>query len=140
MLGPLKDSKGEFVIISRREAADSGRTFFYTGRPCKLGHMSPRYVTNGGCVACFRTKFKPRRNPWTGKLVPFSNPYLWTLASFSKEERLALRVYLQHCIFEFVRSQRKEFALTDRAEIEAAMLEIEERNAHLTVEDPRYTD
>lgn len=140
MLGPLKDSKGEFVAISRRDAADSGRTFFYTGRPCKLGHMSPRYVTNGGCVACFRTQFKPRRNPWTGKLVPFSNPHLWTLASFSKVQRLALRVYLQHCIFEFVRAQSKELDLTARAEIEAAMLEIEERNAHLTVDDPRYTD
>lgn len=139
-LPALLDERGQPVMISRRAAADAGRTFFYTGAPCKHGHVSLRYVTSGGCAACMKTNYKPRLNPWTSKLVPFTNPHLWTLASFSKTQRLALRVYVQHCIFEFIRAQSKELDLNARAEIEAAMLEIEERNARLTIEDPRYTD
>lgn len=27
---------------------------FFTGRACKYGHLSPRYVSTGGCVACTR--------------------------------------------------------------------------------------
>lgn len=139
-LTALVDSQGELVVISRREAADTGRLFFYTGKPCKHGHITVRYVTTGACRACLVSNYKPRLNPWTSKLTAFSNPHLWTLASFSKTQRLALRVYLQHCIFEFIRAQCKDLDLNARAEIEAAMLEIEERNTRITIEDPRYTD
>lgn len=136
----LRTIEGDLVVISRRQAADTGYTMFYTGKPCKHGHLSTRYVTTGGCSACLKSMYRPRMNPWTTKLMPYSNPHLWTLVDFSKTQRLALRVYLQHCIFEFIRAQSKDFDLTARAEIEAAMLEIEERNARLTVDDPRYTD
>lgn len=40
------------IIIDRQAAADSGRTRFYTGRPCKHGHMAERFVSGGGCVEC----------------------------------------------------------------------------------------
>jgi hypothetical protein len=39
-------------IIERRAAADLGRARFYTGRPCKHGHISQRFVASGGCVEC----------------------------------------------------------------------------------------
>ena len=140
MLGPLKNAQGELVVISRREAADGGRLFFYTGKPCKHGHLAPRYVTNAGCQACLNTRFVPRRNPWTNKLIPFSNSHLWTAAHFSKAQRVALRVYLQHCIFAFVRKNIDDLTFNGKVELEAAMQEIEERGRWMTAEDPRNTD
>jgi hypothetical protein len=141
MLGPLRDlATGELVVIGRREAADTGRTFFYTGKPCKHGHMSPRYVTNAGCVTCITKSYKPRINPWSTRLVPFSNAHLWTAAHLSKMQRVALRVYLQHCIFEFVRVQVANDPVTFKVELEAAMQEIEDRGRFATHLDPRSTD
>lgn len=127
------------AIISRQQAADSGKLKFFTGKPCRHGHMAERYVTNGGCTACLGKHFKVRRNPWTGRLVPFSNNSLWTLNGFSKEERVTLRVYLQHCIFEYIRARIAKESLDERAIIEAAMQEIEERGRY-AITDPRCTD
>lgn len=39
-------------IITRIEAARAGAKRYYTGRPCKHGHDSERWVYNGHCVAC----------------------------------------------------------------------------------------
>lgn len=41
-------------IISRAAARAAGLTNFYTGRPCKRGHLSPRLVSNGVCLECGR--------------------------------------------------------------------------------------
>lgn len=40
------------TLITRREAAERGLKHFYTGKPCKRGHDSPRFTTTGGCVKC----------------------------------------------------------------------------------------
>lgn len=40
------------IIISRAEARASGLTKYFTGRPCKAGHLEPRYVSNGHCPSC----------------------------------------------------------------------------------------
>ncbi|CAI1023487.1 Uncharacterised protein [Serratia ficaria] len=39
-------------IITRVEAAKLGLNKFYTGKVCKHGHLSERWVNNGGCVQC----------------------------------------------------------------------------------------
>lgn len=41
-------------IIERQAAMRKGLTKFYTGRPCKNGHLSYRYVKSGGCAACIQ--------------------------------------------------------------------------------------
>ena len=38
--------------ISRQEAKAKGLTRYYTGKPCKRGHVAERYVSNGHCVEC----------------------------------------------------------------------------------------
>lgn len=40
--------------ISRNEAVNSGLPRFFTGKPCKYGHLSERYVTTGACIQCLR--------------------------------------------------------------------------------------
>jgi hypothetical protein len=39
-------------IISRKDAKFAGFSRFFTGKPCKLGHIAERSVSNGMCVAC----------------------------------------------------------------------------------------
>jgi hypothetical protein len=39
-------------IISRDEAFTSLLKHFFTGIPCKRGHIAQRFVSNGGCVEC----------------------------------------------------------------------------------------
>lgn len=40
------------AIISRSEAKAQGLKFFVTGKPCKYGHVAPRYVNTGVCSGC----------------------------------------------------------------------------------------
>ncbi len=48
-------------IISRKEAAALGMTRYFTGRPCKRGHIAKRDVVNCTCVEC--TLDWKRKNP-----------------------------------------------------------------------------
>jgi hypothetical protein len=36
----------------RREAKALGHIRYFTGKPCKHGHLSERFTSTGGCVAC----------------------------------------------------------------------------------------
>lgn len=48
------------IVPSRSEAAASGLSRFYTGKPCKAGHLSERFVSNRQCVACNAAKARHR--------------------------------------------------------------------------------
>jgi 5-methylcytosine-specific restriction endonuclease McrA len=39
-------------FISRKEAQKAGSKFYFTGRPCVNGHLSPRYTPSMNCVKC----------------------------------------------------------------------------------------
>lgn len=41
-------------IISRDEAKRQGLTQYFTGKPCKRGHLSPRNVSSYNCLECWR--------------------------------------------------------------------------------------
>lgn len=38
--------------ITRAQARAQGRKRFFTGEPCRKGHIAQRYVTTGNCLAC----------------------------------------------------------------------------------------
>jgi hypothetical protein len=42
--------------ISAAEAKQQGLTHYFTGIPCKFGHVAIRQVSNRGCVECLKTK------------------------------------------------------------------------------------
>ena len=42
---------------TRKEAQDTGAKYYYTGEPCKHGHVAPR-KTKGVCVECMRVEWK----------------------------------------------------------------------------------
>ena len=39
-------------IVSRKEAIERGLKRYFTGKPCKNGHVAERFVSNGRCVEC----------------------------------------------------------------------------------------
>lgn len=41
-------------LLSRQLAARSGLKRYYTGRSCRKGHDSERYVSTGNCIECMR--------------------------------------------------------------------------------------
>jgi hypothetical protein len=43
---------GGMTIISRKEAKAQGLKRFFTGRACKRGHVSERFVANNMCAGC----------------------------------------------------------------------------------------
>ncbi len=51
----------DLTIISRKEAKISGLKRYFTGRPCKHGHITQRDVVNGTCIEC--TRDWARKNP-----------------------------------------------------------------------------
>jgi len=44
--------RGFMEIITRMTAAKAGMKRYYTGKQCKHGHDSERWVYNGHCVEC----------------------------------------------------------------------------------------
>lgn len=47
--------------ITRKQAALKGSQFYYTGKKCKRGHVTERYVFSGDCVDCASTRRKKHR-------------------------------------------------------------------------------
>jgi hypothetical protein len=41
-------------VILRSDAIKTGASVYYTGKPCKAGHVVQRYVSNGACLECIR--------------------------------------------------------------------------------------
>lgn len=40
--------------ISRSDALHQGLRYFFTGVPCKRGHVTRRYVSTGNCIGCLK--------------------------------------------------------------------------------------
>jgi Autographiviridae endonuclease VII len=50
----------EFQATSRAEAYELGLTHYFTGKPCKHGHVAPRFV-KGSCFECCKVEAKSER-------------------------------------------------------------------------------
>lgn len=48
-------------IISRKDAVLRGRLTYFTGKPCKKGHLSARRVLGGVCLACLVERRRERK-------------------------------------------------------------------------------
>lgn len=44
-------------IITRQEAKEKGLSRYFTGKPCKYGHMSEKTVSGGNCVECYNDRY-----------------------------------------------------------------------------------
>jgi len=52
-------------IIPRQRALAEGLRFYFTGRPCKRGHVTKRYTYNSQCLGCQKTHQKDHRKTST---------------------------------------------------------------------------
>ncbi len=52
-------------ILMRKDAILQNETRYFNGKPCKKGHLSPKYTLSGTCVACvdISTKNNHEKNP-----------------------------------------------------------------------------
>lgn len=53
--------------MTRSEALAAGLSVYWTGVPCKHGHLANRYVRNWTCVVCHATKAAEFLPKWTAK-------------------------------------------------------------------------
>lgn len=90
------------IVITRQDAHRNGEVFYFTGKPCKSGHISHRYVSNGCCKVCVNGMFKKARNGLTSDLVTFQPSKLWAPAAMQRDDLIRLRHYLQTCIFAYI--------------------------------------
>lgn len=51
-----KNADVDIVLITRKEANKLGLKRYYTGKPCKHGHIEERTTSNGVCMECSRIK------------------------------------------------------------------------------------
>lgn len=42
------------------EAKDAGQRYYFTGKPCRKGHIAQRLVANKGCILCARERDRER--------------------------------------------------------------------------------
>lgn len=55
-------------VISRDEAHRRGLKRFYTGEPCKRGHVCERFTSNAGCITCLN-RSSPTKHTLRGRNV-----------------------------------------------------------------------
>ena len=60
---------GHMDIITKEEARILGRKHYFTGKKCRNGHLSTRYVNCGSCTECIKNNsaISKDRNPEYGK-------------------------------------------------------------------------
>ena len=49
------------LFAQRQKAQAEGLSFFFTGKPCRHGHVADRYAKDGKCVVCMRNRLAKRR-------------------------------------------------------------------------------
>ena len=69
-------------IITRKEALEKRLTHYFTGKPCKRGHISERLVSGRGCMECYKVNSKSwyEKNPeykknWYKENFEYKNEY-----------------------------------------------------------------
>lgn len=70
-------------IALKAEAAAKGETQYFTGKPCKRGHIAPRSTANSTCLECSREKYhaKAEENIVKMKAWRLKNPEVYKAAS-----------------------------------------------------------
>ena len=55
------------MLVSREEAKERGVARYFTGKPCKHGHVAARYMANGECVVCAHARVMRWKKTEKGK-------------------------------------------------------------------------
>lgn len=72
-------------IISRKEAKEIGLTRYFTGKPCKHGHVAERWVSKHVCSTCLSLAKKVYRKNNAEEVAAYQKKYM-------KDNRETLRI------------------------------------------------
>jgi hypothetical protein len=64
-----------FVLVTRAEAKAQGKKRYFTGKPCRHGHISERRVVGSACVECVNLRRDPSLNYAKVKAWRAKNPH-----------------------------------------------------------------
>jgi hypothetical protein len=62
--------------MSRKAAKANGRRLYFTGKPCRYGHIAPRRTDSGQCVACAREGAAAWRQENREHIAAYNKRYL----------------------------------------------------------------
>ena len=88
-------------VISRQEAKELGLIRYYTGIPCKKGHLAERYVNNKTCFLCLKDKYWENRDQMIADYQEWrrqnpSKPRVYTRQSPEEVAERARQYYLKN--------------------------------------------
>lgn len=102
-------------VTLRREALTKGLKHYFTGKPCKRGHVSERFAMSGVCVTCGLESFRryyeenPEKARERTRLYAEQNPEKVKASSAaSKRRRRAARGSSRHKLTEAERKQNQK--------------------------------
>lgn len=74
-------------LVSRKEARSTGLKYYYTGKPCKRGHIAERFTRSRICRACDKqyAELNPHKKKATNRRWRHNNPD--KVKAFKQKER-----------------------------------------------------
>lgn len=57
----------EKLPVSRSEAKAANVAQYFTGKPCKKGHLAPKFTCSGSCTECLATRRREYMREWAAK-------------------------------------------------------------------------
>ena len=95
--GPVDTTE---MLPTRDVAKAAGHTFFYTGKPCKRGHVAPRYTSSPMCAECVRLNYEKRKPKTLAELKERyrADPELFKAKERERAYRNPKRYWAKHVV------------------------------------------
>ena len=97
-------------IITRQEAKEKGLSRYFTGKPCKRGHIDERQIRDGYCVSCAN---QVARESW--RKNDKRKKYLQEWKRKNKDKILAYSKKHREVNAEKIKSSSKKYLRSDKA-------------------------
>ena len=84
-------------IVSRNEARTQGLKKYFTGKPCKFGHIEDRLVSNGRCLICLKSIWSEQKRKYSQKpeWKEYSRKYHYEYSKTEKWKKYYREWYLK---------------------------------------------
>ena len=139
------------LLMSRKEAVQEGRLFYFTGKPCLNGHVVERRVANYNCIVCEADKTKrfyaENREKALETQRRWRNRNLDFLSQRHKDYKSKNAEQVSHALKEwraknadYIKQSRKQWVAENRGKKNASMsrrhaAKLQRSPAWLTIDD-----
>ena len=107
-------------IITRKEAIEKGLKRYFTGKPCKYGHVSEKTCPNGTCVDCREAHDKKRKGMQKGYFKEYRKKNKVKLAEYQKKYHVKNYINLK--------SKRNKYKSENKESIDVVSRKWREKN------------